>query len=65
MWRRFRFCGAVVNEQLYVVGGMAAFEPSDAKHHVVSDRVMRYTPKTDKWEVLPGNELTVTAAAAS
>lgn len=51
---RFRFCGAVLRGQLYVVGGMAAFEPADAKNHVVSDRVMRYSPSTDTWEVLPG-----------
>lgn len=51
---RFRFCGAVHKGLLYVIGGMAKFEPADATKHVVTNKVMRYTPSANKWEVLPG-----------
>lgn len=51
---RYRFCAAVLKQQLYVIGGMAVFEPANATKHVVSDRVMRYTPATNTWEILPG-----------
>lgn len=51
---RFRFCAAELRGQLYVVGGMPAFEAATAETHGVSDRVMRYTPSTNRWETLPG-----------
>lgn len=54
---RYRHCGTELNGQLYVIGGVAAFEPATAEYHIVSDRVMRFTPATNKWEVLPGGHL--------
>jgi hypothetical protein len=51
---RFRFCGAVLGGQLYVVGGMAAFEAPDATSHRVSGSVMRYNPATNTWQTMKG-----------
>eukprot|EP00882_Tetradesmus_deserticola_P003031 GHRQ01003218.1.p1 GENE.GHRQ01003218.1~~GHRQ01003218.1.p1 ORF type:complete len:273 (+),score=77.65 GHRQ01003218.1:174-992(+) len=53
---RFRFCGAVLDGQLYVVGGMAAYEAPDAPSHVVSGSVMRYDPGTNTWQKLKGEQ---------
>lgn len=60
---RFRFCSAVLRDQLYMIGGMSAFEPATAEKHVVSDRVMRYMPSTNRWEMLPGGAVHVCRSA--
>lgn len=49
---RFRFCGAVLDGQLYVVGGMAAYEAPDAPRHVVSGSVLRYNPASNTWQTM-------------
>lgn len=51
---RFRFCGAVLDGQLYVVGGMAAYEAPDAPRHAVSGSVMRYNPASNTWQTMKG-----------
>jgi N-acetylneuraminic acid mutarotase len=44
----------VLAGQLYVVGGMPAYEAPDAPHHRVSGSVMRYNPATNTWQTLRG-----------
>jgi N-acetylneuraminic acid mutarotase len=46
----------VLDGQLYVVGGMAAYEAPDAPRHVVSGSVMRYNPATNTWQTLKGEQ---------
>lgn len=50
---RSRFAGAVLNDRLYVIGGIAKFEgPTDA--HVPLATVMEYNVQANRWTVLPG-----------
>eukprot|EP00878_Enallax_costatus_P020354 GHUV01021508.1.p1 GENE.GHUV01021508.1~~GHUV01021508.1.p1 ORF type:complete len:354 (+),score=101.60 GHUV01021508.1:280-1341(+) len=51
---RFRFCGAVLDGQIYVVGGMNKYEAPDATGHAVLNTVLRYNPNTDTWTKLTG-----------
>jgi N-acetylneuraminic acid mutarotase len=46
----------VLDGQLYVVGGMPAYEAPDAPHHRVSGSVMRYSPDTNTWQTMKGEQ---------
>lgn len=59
MCRRYRHCGAVLDGQIYVIGGMNKYEGADATTHTVLNTVLRYNPATDTWSKLKGRSNTL------